>query len=266
MVLEGFFPLVEAASAPEQAQRAGLTTLGLPYAADAAVTRHLAAFLRRARQTLPAGHSFVHPTAVLFNGGVTRSPSVRAKILEVLGAWVQAEAGQAPVVLQGVHPELAVARGAAYYARARRSGGLRIRGGLSQSYYIGIERAELAVPGVPARMDAVCVAPQGLEEGSEVELSRSFGLVLGEPVSFRFFGSATRRDEVGAKARLTEVSELAPISTELPGEPGTVVEVRLRARATEVGTLDVAAVPLDPDAVGVPRWNLTFDVRGKDAR
>ena len=98
-----------------------------------------------------------------------------------------------------------MARGAAYFARARRTGGLRIRGGLSQSYYIGIERAELAVPGVPPRMDAVCVAPFGLEEGSEVELQRTFGIVLGEPVSFRFFGSPTRHDELGAKAPLRKV-------------------------------------------------------------
>lgn len=265
MVLDGFFPMVEAGARPEKAERAGLTALGLPYAADAAVTRHLAEFLGRAREELPEGHSFVHPTAVLFNGGVTRAPSVREKVLEVLGAWVGAEGGQAPTVLEGIDPELAVARGAAYFARARRTGGLRIRGGLSQSYYIGIERAELAVPGVPPRMDAVCVAPFGLEEGSEVELQRTFGIVLGEPVSFRFFGSPTRHDELGAKAPLRQVSELAPIQTTLDGEAGTVVEVRLRVRATEVGTLDIKAVPVDPAGAGALGWDLSFDVRGAGA-
>ncbi|MGH1347400.1 MAG: Hsp70 family protein [Nannocystales bacterium] len=262
MVLDGFFPMTTADARPEQAERAGLTTLGLPYAADAGVTRHLAAFLARARETLPAGHSFVHPTAVLFNGGVTRAPAVRQKLLDVLAAWTEAEGGARPTVLEGVDPELAVARGAAYYARARRTGGLRIRGGLAQSYYIGIERAELAVPGMPPRMDAVCVAPFGLEEGSEVQLQRPFGIVLGEPVSFRFFGSSSRHDEVGDKTRLRDVTELAPIQTTLPGEPGDVVEVRLRVRATEVGTLEVAAVPTDPHAAGVPSWSLSFDVRG----
>lgn len=265
MVLDGFFPMVEADARPEKAERAGLTALGLPYAADAAVTRHLAEFLGRAREELPEGHTFVHPTAVLFNGGVTRAPSVREKVLEVLGAWVGAEGGRAPTVLEGVDPELAVARGAAYFARARRTGGLRIRGGLSQSYYIGIERAELAVPGVPPRVDAVCVAPFGLEEGSEVELQRTFGIVLGEPVSFRFFGSPTRHDELGGKAPLRQVSELAPIQTTLDGEPGTVVEVRLRVRATEVGTLDIKAVPVDPAAAGALGWDLSFDVRGTGA-
>ena len=262
MVLDGFFPMVGADARPETAPRAGLTALGLPYAADAAVTRHLAQFLGRAREDLPQGRSFVHPTAVLFNGGVTQAPSVRARVLEVLGAWIEGEGGQRPTVLEGVDPELAVARGAAYFARARRTGGLRIRGGLAQSYYIGIERAELAVPGVPPRMDAVCVAPFGLEEGSEVELERRFGIVLGEPVSFRFFGSPTRHDGLGDKAPMRQVVELALIHTTLEGEAGTVVEVRLRVRATEVGTLELRAVPVDPAAAGVQGWALSFDVRG----
>lgn len=265
MVLDGFFPMVGADERPEEAQRAGLTTLGLPYAADAGVTRHLAEFLARAREDVPEGHSFVHPTAVLFNGGVTRAPAVRDKIMDVLGTWVEGEGGARPVVLEGVDPELAVARGAAYFARARRTGGLRIRGGLSQSYYIGIERAELAVPGVPPRMDAVCVAPFGLEEGSEVELQRTFGIVLGEPVSFRFFGSPTRHDALGDKTRPASVNELAPIQTTLQGEPGTVVEVRLRVRASEIGTLEVKAVPVDPAAAGALGWDLSFDVRGEGA-
>lgn len=258
LVLEGFFPQVEAQARPQVAARAGLTTLGLPYASDAAVTRHLAAFLAGAREEHAEGHSLVHPTAVLFNGGVTRSPVVRDRVVGVLQAWAQAEGAASPTVLEGVDPELAVARGAAYYARARRHGGLRIRGGLSQSYYIGIERAELAVPGIPPRLDAVCVAPFGLEEGSEVRLERSFGIVLGEPVSFRFFGSTSRRDALGEVAKPTKVQELAPIETTLDGEAGRVVEVRLEVRATEVGTLDVHAIEVGGDG----RWRLSFNVRG----
>ncbi len=262
MVLDGFFPRVDAEARPVSAGRVGLTTLGLPYASDAAVTRHLAAFLGRASATHPGGRSFVHPTAVLFNGGVTRSDAIRARILEVLTAWITAEGGRAPTVLQGVDPELAVARGAAYYARARRTGGLRIRGGIAQSYYIGIERAELAVPGIPPRVDAVCVAPFGLEEGSEVRLDRSFGIVLGEPVSFRFFGSPSRPDDaLGATARVAQVHELSPIETTLDGNLGDVVEVRLNVRVTEVGTLEVSAV----DVASERRWNLSFNVRGDDS-
>ena len=164
------------------------------------------------------------------------------------------------IVLEGVDPELAVARGAAYYARARRSGGLRIRGGIAQSYYIGIERAELAVPGVAPRVDAVCVAPFGLEEGSEVQLDRAFGIVLGEPVSFRFFGSSSRHDdEVGSTAKLRDLSELPPIETTLDGEAGEVAHVKLVVRVTEVGTLEIQAV----DATKDRRWNLSFNLSSK---
>ncbi len=257
VVLNGFFPQVDASARPQAPTRAGLTTLGLPYASDAGMTRHLSAFLARAGESSSNESSFVRPTAVLFNGGVTRSPAVRARILEVLSSWLQAVGAPAPKVLEGVNPELAVARGAAYYARARRNGGLRIRGGIARSYYIGIERAELAVPGMAPRVDAVCVAPFGLEEGSESQLDRSFGIVLGEPVSFRFFASTSRQqDEVGHKARLKDVHELAPIETTLDGEAGEVAHVRLSVHVTEVGTIEIVAVDQGSDR----RWKLSFNL------
>jgi molecular chaperone DnaK (HSP70) len=258
VVLEGFFPRVDASARPQAAARVGLTTLGLPYASDAGVTRHLAAFLARAASSHAPERDFVHPTAVLFNGGVTRSAAVRARVVEVLGAWLHADGGGTPpVVLEGANPELAVARGAAYYARARRSGGLRIRGGLARSYYIGIERAELAVPGMAPRVDAVCVAPFGLEEGSEAQLDRAFGIILGEPVSFRFFASTSRQDDaVGTKTRVSEVHELPPIETTLDGETGEIAQVRLGVRVTEVGTIEIGAA----EQGGERRWQLSFNL------
>ena len=268
VILDGFFPRVDASARPQAAARTGLTTLGLPYASDAGVTRHLAAFLARANSSHSSSHApdkaFVHPTAVLFNGGVTQSASVRQRILEILGAWLEADGGSAPKVLEGVNPELAVARGAAYFARARHSGGLRIRSGIARSYYVGIERAELAVPGVPPRVDAVCVAPFGLEEGSETSLDRDFGIVLGEPVSFRFFASTARQDdEVGSKTKLAEVQELPPIQTTLEGEPGEVAQVRLGVRVTEVGTLEIAAVERVQAGATPRRWQLSFNLEAE---
>jgi hypothetical protein len=268
VILDGFFPRVEASARPQAAARTGLTTIGLPYASDAGVTRHLAAFLSRANSSHSSSHapdkSFVHPTAVLFNGGVTQSATVRQRILEILGAWLEADGGTAPKVLEGANPELAVARGAAYFARARRSGGLRIRSGIARSYYIGIERAELAVPGMAPRVDAICVAPFGLEEGSETQLDRDFGIVLGEPVSFRFFASTGRQDdEVGTKAKLAEVDELPPIQTTLEGEPGEVAQVRLGVRVTEVGTLEIAAVERVQAGKTPRRWQLNFNLEAE---
>ncbi len=255
LLLEGFFPLVDADARPQNPRRAGLTTLGLPYPSDAAITRHLAAFLGRA--------SAATPTAILFNGGVTRAPLVRARIVETLSRWAAAQGRPAPKVLSGSDAELAVCRGAAHYARVRSKGGVRIKGGTAQSCWIGIERNELAVPGIPPRVDAVCVAPFGMEEGSEVELPQTFGLVLGEEVAFRFFGSATRtQDPVGAVAPPAELTELSPIETTLPAPDGraagAIVQVRLHARVTEVGTLELSAVELGTGE----RWKLSFDVRG----
>ncbi len=260
VLLDGFFPETAVEAPLQTPRRAGLTALGLPYPADAAMTRHLAAFLRRggiARRS--AAQGFVHPTAVLFNGGVTRSSMLRERIMAVIRAWIAAEGGVSPRVLEGGDAELAVCRGAAYYARTRREGGIRIRGGTAQAYYVGIERPELAVPGIAPRIDAVCVAPFGMEEGNEVSLEQVFGLVLGEPVSFRFFGSSSRKDDaLGAHADPAQVTELAPVETELEGKPGEIVHVRLHARATEVGTLELSALE---DASG-RRWKLSFDVRG----
>lgn len=276
VLLEGFFPSVGSDARPEVPPRVGLTAIGLPYASDAAISRHLASFLRRASQRngAAANPDAGFPTKVLFNGGVTRSPVVRTRLIELLNAWAAATGQAPPKPLTGTDAELAVSRGAAYYARAVAQGGVRIRSATVRSHYIGIQRSELAVPGIPPRIDAVCVAPFGMEEGSEVSLEQSFGLLLGQPVSFRFFSSSLRdRDGVGAIVDPAELSELPPLETTLgPADPADassnergfeagheVVEVRLEARLTEVGTLELAFV----DVASGQRWKLSFNVRAE---
>lgn len=248
-VVDGFFPVVGVDDRPQQPRRAGLQTLGLPWAQDAGVTRHLAAFL--------AGRK---PTALLFNGGVTRSPVLRARLLEVLTSWL----GSTPRVLSGADLDLAVANGAASYARVRHSkSGLRIKGGTARAYYVGIEKSELAVPGFPARIDAVCIAPKGMEEGSEAALGSALGLVVGEPATFRFFSSVARDNDVAgavvdvARAK-NELVELAPIETTLPGSIGALVPVTLRSRVTETGTLELFA----QEATTKTAHKLEFQIRG----
>src|SRR5690606_14883168 len=110
----------------------------LPYATDPRITAHLMEFLDRAG---------VQPTHILFNGGVLRAPAVRERILQVLQAKV----------LEGENLMQAVSRGAAYYGNARHGQGVRIRGGVSRSYYAGIETSLPAVPGMPAPMKALTV-------------------------------------------------------------------------------------------------------------
>ncbi len=275
-LVEGFFPRVDVSDKPQARARAALTQLGLPYAQDAAVTRHLAAFLARQLDATAqigglqprAGASFVHPTAVLFNGGVLKAPQIAQRILDVLGGWLAAEGAPAPRVLEGAHLDLAVARGAAYHGYVARQGrGVRIRGGTAQSYYVGVESNMPAIPGMEPPVSALCLAPFGMEEGSEVALdAQPFGLVVGEPVRLRFFGSSVRRhDGVGTLLDFwgpEELVELQEIEALLPAEgrsPGEVVPVHLHARVTDIGTLELSAVPVGGNA----RWKVEFDVRAQ---
>ena len=118
-------------------------------------------------------------------------------------------------------------------------------------------------------MQALCIAPFGMEEGTDAALpALELGLVVGEPVNFRFFASSVRRqDVVGTLLDVwapDELQELDEISATLPPEdrrPGDVVPVRLHARVTEAGTLELEAVP----RTGAERWKIEFDVRGERA-
>lgn len=269
-LIDGFFPLVNIDEHPAQQPRGALNQLGLPYAKDPAVSRHLAAFLSRqqgaADELLGETHgSFIQPSAILLNGGVFKAPQLSERTLALINHWLS-DAGAKPArLLQGLDLDLAVARGAAYYGQVRQGQGVRIRGGTASAYYIGIESAMPAIPGIEAPLEALCIAPFGMEEGSEVALQdREFGLVVGEPVRFNFFGSTTRRDdEAGLQLDYWEPEELEAlpeIQANLTSEgrkAGDVVPVRLVSRVTEIGTLCLEAVTLD----GNQRWQVEFDVR-----
>ncbi len=268
IVCEGFFPLVEASARPVQRPRAGLTQLGLPYAQDAAVTRHLAAFLAKQAGAIGGSGPLLCPTAVLFNGGVMKSERLRSRVMEVLTAWMTAAGHPAPRVLEGADLDQGVAMGAAAYGLVQSGRGLKIRGGTARSYYVGVEAPVPSVPGIEPPIEAMCVAPFGMEEGSRASLPEEvFGVVVGEPVRFRFFGSTVRRgDEAGARLESwkdTELEELSPIEITLPADKrreGDVVPVRLASSVTEVGTLLIEAVPLEPQAEG-ERWKIELSVR-----
>lgn len=276
-LVEGFFPNVEATARPQSRTRAALTQIGLPYAADPGITRHLAAFLNRQSQALEKLPGFaaqkgslLHPTCLLFNGGVLKSQVLRQRLLSVINRWVEADGAPPVRVLPGDDPDLAVARGAAYYGRVRSGKGLRIRGGTARAYYVGIESAVPAVPGLEPPVTALCVAPFGMEEGTAAELPpQELGVVVGEPVRFRFFGSSVRRgDQAGLELeswRADEVEELAPIEVTLPSEgrsQGDVVPVHLRASVTPIGTLLLEAVPTAPLKKD-ERWKIELSVRAE---
>ncbi len=270
ILLEGFLPLVSSHDMPQRARRAGLAEIGLPYAADAAITRHLARFLRQ--QAASAEHGSVRrgpsglacPTHVLFNGGVLRANLVKNRIIEALNTWLAEEGMEAVVPLFGEDLMHAVARGSAYYGMARVGRGVRIRGGIARTYYIGIESAMPAVPGMAAPLKALTVAPFGMEEGTHLAFpDKQFGLVLGEPAEFRFFGSSERKnDEPGEMIENggDEIQELAPMEVTLPGDTGEVVPVTLETVVTETGVLQLWCVARDGR-----RWKLEFNVRAAHA-
>ena len=268
-VVEGFFPDVPIDASPAQQQRIGLTTLGLPYAQDPAVTRHLAAFLRRAGGAgKKQDASFLHPTALLFNGGVFKDMALQDLVGKQVDRWVTAEGGPPLRRLVPFSLDLSVAHGAAYSGLARRGRGIRIRGGTARAYYVGIESAAPAVPGYAAPLRAACLAPFGMEEGSTVEIpGLEVGAVIGEKSSFRFFASSARReDQPGTVVEdVSELQELPAIEAELPareGSRGEVLPVGLRASVTEVGTLALELFARDEKHAG-GAWKLEFSVRGE---
>ncbi|HYX92284.1 MAG TPA: Hsp70 family protein [Myxococcaceae bacterium] len=278
LLTDGFFPRVEVTEPPKTARRTGLAQMALPYAQDPAVTRHLAYFLTRQAESLRQGDHpelnvgsgrFVHPTAVLFNGGVFKARALEARVMEVVNSWLQAEGAPLAKSLEGVDLDLAVARGAAYYGWVRRGHGIRIRGGTARAYYVGVESAMPAVPGMEPPVKALCVAPFGMEEGTQADVPpQEFGLVVGEPTRFRFFSSSVRReDRVGTFVEEVngnaELEELAPIETTLSareGREGQLVPVNLQAAVTELGALELRCLEKE----GEGRWKLELNVRMRE--
>ncbi len=273
VLVEGFLPLVAVSDRPLSRTRTGLRATGLPYAQDAAITRHLAAFLSKQQNAtdefkeikLPDHATFLHPTAVLFNGGVLKAEALGSRLMAVINSWLLAEQAPQARLLAGADLDLAVARGAAYYGVVRKGKGVRIKGGTAAAYYVSIESAMPAVPGMAPNIVALCIAPFGMEEGTKEELPNDeFGLVVGEPVRFRFFASTMRRDDkVGTRLDYwteDELSELDEIDITLPEDgrkAGEVVPVHLSAAVSEVGTLELQAISQKDEGC----WNIEFDVR-----
>lgn len=264
VLLDGFFPLVESTDYPKEKVRVGMREMGLPYESDPAVTRHLARFLGR-QASAERASDVTFPTAVLFNGGVMKSESLRQRVLAVLRRW---QGNGELRELASVDLDLAVARGGAYYGLARRGRGIRIRGGTPRPYYIGVESAMPAVPGIPAPMKALCVVPFGMEEGTEAEIrEREFGLVVGEPAVFHLMASTVRKkDQVGEivedwSGEIEEVTTMETVLAATDVEEGAqIIPVWLQSKATEIGTLELWCVARDGDR----RWKLEFNLRERE--
>ena len=276
IAIDGFFPIVAAGEMPFLRRAGGLRESGLPYAADAAISKHLARFLSRAKANAASSPHLIEaiggterlnrsplllPDAVLFNGGVFNAAPLRERVLDQLGQW----AGTPVRELEGSRPDHAVALGAAAYARLRTTGeGLRIKSGTARSYYIGMESSAMAVPGRRPATKALCVAPQGMEEGSRLEISgQEFFLHTGETSEFRFFQSEVRAGDQEGQILpdAAELEESARLEIEIPPpaghQPGEEIPVRLEASVTELGNLELHFLhPASNES-----WKLEFNVR-----
>jgi molecular chaperone DnaK (HSP70) len=253
LLIDGFFPQVQLGEQAHKIARSGFSTINLDYEGDPAITRHISEFLSL--------HD-VTPSKILLNGGVFNATVIRntieARLQSLLG-------GIALTMLTPSHLDYAVAKGATYYAQVQAEGGVKVKSGLASNYYIGVASPMPAIPGMAPPVDAICVAPFGLEEGSEEQmLPNEFSLVVGENVIFRFFQS--KHNEVDAVGKvvsafsLGQLNELSPLSVRLDAghyQAGEMVRVYLTARVTELGLLLLQAHDTQSDL----NWTIEFQVR-----
>jgi molecular chaperone DnaK (HSP70) len=261
VLFAGFFPDCKIDEAPRDSHDTGLRQLGLPYAKDPAITKHIAAFLNRDDEARL-------PSALLVNGGVFKGAALQDRLQVVLSSWAEAQNKPAPRLLASSHLDLAVATGAACYGLVRRGKGIRVKGGAARSYYIGIESNMPAVPGFDPPINALCVVPFGMEAGSRTDVpKREFALVVGESVKFRLFSSVQRQeDEIGEMFEVDDgdLDESSPLTATLDASAADdgqrTIPVRLRTEVTEIGTLDLRFVSRD----GKRDWKLSFNIRDSE--
>ncbi|MGB0741386.1 MAG: Hsp70 family protein [Planctomycetaceae bacterium] len=258
LLLEGFFPVVDAEATPVSNPRSGFRELGLPWEQDTGITRHLAAFLQASASTV---------RHVLFNGGVFRSEVLQQRLLEQLQKWTP-ETPPQPVQPQ-TDLDSAVARGACFYAWTRSNNGIRIRGGAPRSYYVGIETSGLAVPGMARPLKALCVVPHGMEEGTQIDVpSTGIGLIVGETTQFRFFSSAVRTQDTPGQIlprwSAEEISETNSLQAKLNAQEDSDdgwIPVEFRSVITELGVFELWCVCPNTDR----SWKLEFSIREVDS-
>lgn len=272
LILDGFMPMVKPEERSSIEKRLGLQQVGLPYAQDPRMTSQLAKFLSMTGENdSDSMDGFVMPSAILFNGGTMKASAFRQRITDQLNSWAKKLKKDPVKVLEDCDLDYAVSRGAAYYGLSRLGQGIRIKSGSSRSFYVGVEDAIPAVPGIPPSLKAVCVVPFGMEEGSEQELpQQEFALVVGEPATFRFFSHATKTLSNGSEPAMgtivrnwkQELTELHPIEATLDRneDDGKVIRVKLKSRMTELGVLELWCVASDGR-----QWKLEFETRAETA-
>lgn len=299
LLLNGFFPGVPLDARP-QAKRSGFQEFGLPYAADPAVTRHLAQFLWDHRhagaepdEQQMSESAATRPDVVLFNGGVFLATTIQKRIVESLQHWFgETSPDWAPMILENPRHDLAVAQGAAYYGLVRRGQGVRIAAGLARTYYIGVAgsdeagrseggnagrregetegpRERTAAPveaghDPSASLSAICLMPAGAEPGTEITLEKPiFDLTVAAPVEFPLFYSSTRLTDRPGEILPVDRGQMSPLPP---------IRTVLRQRKAKESTVLPVQVHAALNEIGLLQlwcshvdgpgsWQLQFDVR-----
>jgi molecular chaperone DnaK (HSP70) len=253
LVLDGFFPACDANARPYRAQT-GLRDWGLPYAADSAMSHHLADFLRERPRV----------DAVLFNGGSLHSPVLRQRLLEQIAAW----SGKLPLELENSEPELAVALGAARFGKLLHGQSGRIAAGAAHAVFLQVQTARGAADQT-ASPALVCVLPRNApaEELYEIDLP-GLEVRTDQLVSFQAC-SSTRHGRCQAGDVLPfdsdEFRKLPPLQTIIRTARGAdagqdrSVPVRLLAKTNALGLLQISCASRDPKTP--QSWPLEFNLR-----
>ena len=266
IVLDGFFPVLEATEPVSRREKAGMMEFGLPYEPEPAVTRHLGWFLEKHRGDVQEslGRSDAVPDWILFNGGSLKPRSIQTRICEAVRHWFGLPQERTPRILENPEPDLAVAMGAAYYGLVKRGIGVRVGSGSARSYYIGIAVGESDIGMEGTAEKAICVVERGLEEGSPIELpEREFRVIANSPVVFPIYSSSFRSgDKTGDLLDIDDTfTPMPPLRTVVQyGKKGnrTTLPVAIDAAFTEMGTLAIWC----RSKVSDHRWKLQFQLRG----
>ncbi len=281
IIVDGFFPAVASNERPGR-PRGAIVEFGLPYATDAAVTRHIAAFLSRfaaqSRKALGASSGSSDagqgqdeplpvPDTLLLNGGVFRAEALSQRLSSTLGTWRGAPLN----VLHNDNPDVAVARGAVAYALARTGQAPKIGGGSARSYFLVLDETGGGESGTEPVQRGLCLLPRGTEEGHEIRIEdHTFALRLGHPVRFHLASSSA--DTVYRPGELADLAQgdfvrLPPIATIVQPRGASTARgetaVQIATSLTEVGTLEVHCIELDNPA---QRWLLEFQLRRADGQ
>jgi len=255
IALDGFFPLSGLTDLPDK-KRSGVVEFGLPYAAEPAISKHIAGFLNLHRQAAmqALSGSGIVPDALLLNGGVFRSQPITQRLIQLLDAWSE----QTPVLLENKHPELSVALGAVSYALARRDKKVRIGGGSARSYFLLVDTNQGDL------QQGICVLPKGSEEGVEVILEKQqFALRIGQPVQFHL--TSVTGDSRYQAGDLVDIDpdrfhSLPPLMAVFKGDTEQEITVKLAITHTEIGTLKIQCLTVDDQT---QRFDVEFQIRKK---